>query len=75
MTAAEMARNTSRLNSGCHLRRRNGSQKKSSAASIPLPPKVKNRGSGLLRSAAADAAVVVMVSVDVTELVPEIAAG
>lgn len=60
--------------SDCHLRRRIGNQKKAKAANVLPPPKVKSGVSGL-RKAAVEAAVVLMVRVDVTEADPEIAPG
>ena len=84
MGAAAMAENTSRLSKVCHLRRRSGRPKKSSAASVAPPPKAKIRLDGLCLdgscpdgswSAAVDAAVVVMVSFAVTAADPAKAAG
>lgn len=71
---AATARNPKRLNNAFHLRLRKG-RKKSSAAKVPPPPRRRNRRSIGLRSAALDAAVVLMVSVDVTGPVPEMGAG
>ena len=71
--AAAIAENPTRLSRVSHLRRRNGRQNKRSAARVP-PPRARFRLNGSWR-ADVDAAVVVMVSVEVTAVVPEIAAG
>jgi hypothetical protein len=65
---------SSRQSSVFHLRRWIGSPKKSIAAMPTPPPTAKICSSGLW-SAAADAAVVLMVSDAVTAAAPEIAAG
>jgi hypothetical protein len=71
--AAASPENTIRLSSVSHLRRRNGKQKKRSAASVP-PPSAKFLLNGLW-SAEVDAAVVLIVRVAVTAPAPEMAAG
>jgi hypothetical protein len=74
MDAAAMAENTSRPNKALHLRLRSGTQKKNSTASVAPPPRVKICCFGWW-SAAVDAGVVLIVSVDVTDSVPEMAGG
>ena len=69
-----MAESSSRLNSVCHLRLRSGRPNIKNATSVPPPPKVMSPLKGLC-SAAVEAAVVVILSVEVTAFDPEIAAG